>query len=127
MPEENISGPTVLWNHLEGEKVKSNDGKTLGKIQKVTQNHFRIEKGTLEKKKFWVPKNLGDVFDGKYVWLKGTEEEIHNKFFYGEEPQEEENTAPIERIKLVKDKMKGVPTEPENGTSKGYKNMRDLE
>jgi hypothetical protein len=127
MPEENISGPTVLWSHLEGEKVKSNDGKTLGKIKKISQNHFRIEKGSFSKKKFWIPKNLGDVFDGKYVWLKGNEEEIHNKFFYGEEPQEEENTAPIDRIKVVKERMKGVPTEPENGTSKGYKNVRDPE
>jgi hypothetical protein len=126
MPEENIPGPTVLWSELKDEKVKSNDGKTLGKIKKITQNHFRIEKGSFNKKKFWIPKNLGDAFDGKYLWLKGSEEEIHNKFFYGEEPQEESQTSPIDRIKLVKERMKGVPTESDNKNSKEYKNMRDL-
>jgi hypothetical protein len=127
MPEENIAGPTVLWSDLEDEKVKSKDGKTLGKIRKITQNHFRIEKGSINKKRFWVPKNLGDVFDGKYLWLKGNEEEIHNKFFYGEEPQEETQATSIDRVKVVKERMKGVPTRPENETSKGYKNVRDLE
>ncbi|HJR84362.1 MAG TPA: hypothetical protein VJ772_03230, partial [Nitrososphaeraceae archaeon] len=89
MPEENITGPTVLWTDLEDEKVKSSDGETLGKIKKITQNHFRIEKGSINKKRFWVPKELGDAFDGKYLWLKGDEEEIHNKFFYGEQPEDD--------------------------------------
>ena len=34
MPEENIAGPTVLWSDLSDKKVKSNDGKKLGKIEK---------------------------------------------------------------------------------------------
>jgi hypothetical protein len=125
MPEENITGPTVLWTDLEDEKVKSSDGETLGKIKKITQNHFRIEKGSINKKRFWVPKELGDAFDGKYLWLKGDEEEIHNKFFYGEQPEDDAQSTSIDRIRLVKERMKGVPTKPSEG-SKGYKNMRDL-
>ena len=49
MPEENIVGPTVLWSELKNTKVKSNDGKKLGKIKKISQNHFRIEKGSVGK------------------------------------------------------------------------------
>lgn len=126
MPEENITGPTVLWTDLEDEKVKSSDGETLGKIKKITQNHFRIEKGSINKKRFWVPKELGDAFDGKYLWLKGDEEEIHNKFFYGEQPEDDAQSTSIDRIRLVKERMKGVPTRPSSEGSKGYKNMRDL-
>ncbi|HJR85079.1 MAG TPA: hypothetical protein VJ772_06890, partial [Nitrososphaeraceae archaeon] len=77
------------------------------------------------KKRFWVPKELGDAFDGKYLWLKGDEEEIHNKFFYGEQPEDDAQSTSIDRIRLVKERMKGVPTKPSEG-SKGYKNMRDL-
>ena len=52
MPEENIVGPTVLWSELKNTKVKSNDGKKLGKIKKISQNHFRIEKGSVGKRVF---------------------------------------------------------------------------
>jgi hypothetical protein len=125
MPEEKITGPTVLWTDLNDVKVKSNDGKKLGKIKKISQNHFRVEKGSIGKKSFWVPKNLADAYDGDYLWLTNNEEEIHDKFLYGEEPAVDDKITPIERIKMVNERMKGIPTDKRN-SSEQYKNMRDL-
>ena len=126
MPEENISGPTVLWSEIKDKKVKSKNGKKLGRIEKISQNHFKIEKGDVRKKRFWVPKNLADAYDGKYLWLKSDEEQIHDKFLYGEEPPEnDQNGSPIDKVRLVKERMVGVPTEPAD-SSKPYKNIRDL-
>jgi hypothetical protein len=123
MPEENVTGPTILWTDLDDVKVKSNDGQKLGKIKRISPNHFRVEKG-LKKTSFWIPKNLADVYDGEYLWLSNNEEEIHDKFLYGEEPSSDES-APIERIKVVKERMKGIPSR-QDGSSERYKNMRDL-
>ena len=64
MVEDNLHGPTVLWGQLKGKKAKSNDGKDLGDIDKISQNYIRLEKGTIKKEKFWVPKYLADAFDG---------------------------------------------------------------
>lgn len=125
MPEDNIAGPTVLWSDLRDKKVKSNDGKKMGQIKRVSQNYFRVEKGSIRKKSFWLPKNLADAYDGKFLWLSNNEEEIYDKFFYGEEPTEDAQIAPIERIAVVKERVGGIPTKPED-SSEGYKNMRDL-
>lgn len=125
MPEENIAGPTVLWSELKNKKVKSNDGKKLGKIRKISQNHFRIEKGSVGKKSFWVPKNLADAYDGEYIWLSKNEEEIRGKFFYGEEPSVDEQIVSSEGIKVVKERMVGIPTQPPDQSDR-YKNVRDL-
>ena len=125
MPEEKITGPTVLWTDLNDVKVKSNDGKKLGKIKKISQNHFRVEKGSIGKKSFWVPKNLADAYDGDYLWLTNNEEEIHDKFLYGEEPSVDDKITPVERIKMVNERRKGIPTDKRDSSEK-YKNMRDL-
>ena len=125
MPEENIVGPTVLWSELKNKEVKSNDGKKLGKIKKISQNHFRIEKGSVGKKSFWVPKNLADAYDGEYIWLSNNEEEIRGKFFYGEEPSVDEQIVSSEGIKVVKERMAGIPTQPSDQSDR-YKNVRDL-
>jgi hypothetical protein len=125
MPEENIAGPIVLWSDLKNRKVKSNDGKKLGKIKKISQNHFRIEKGSIGKKSFWVPKNLADAYDGEYLWLSNNEEEIRGKFFYGEEPSVDEQIVSSEGIKVVKERMAGIPTQPSDESDR-YKNVRDL-
>jgi hypothetical protein len=126
MPEENITGPTVLWSEIKDKKVKSNDGKTLGRIERISDNHFKIEKGSIKKKSFWIPKKEADAYDGKHIWLTSNEEQIHDKFLYGEEPPESDQTgSPIDRIRYVNERMVGVPTEPVD--SKGrYKNIRDL-
>jgi hypothetical protein len=125
MPKENIAGPIVLWSDLKNRKVKSNDGKKLGKIKKISQNHFRIEKGSIGKKSFWVPKNLADAYDGEYLWLSNNEEEIRGKFFYGEEPSVDEQIVSSEGIKVVKERMAGIPTQPSEESDR-YKNVRDL-
>ncbi|HEX6379427.1 MAG TPA: hypothetical protein VFZ60_10165 [Nitrososphaeraceae archaeon] len=125
MPEENITGPTILWSDLDDVEVKSNDGKKLGQIKKISQNHFRVEKGSFGKKSFWIPKNLADAYDGDCLWLTNNENEIHDKFLYGEEPSIDEKITPVERIKVVNERMKGVPTEKQD-SSERYKNIRDL-
>jgi hypothetical protein len=126
MPEENIEGPTVLWSELKDKKVKSNDDKKLGRIKRISDNHFKIEKGLVSKKTFWIPKNIADAYDGKYIWLSSNEEQIHDKFFYGEEPPESDQTgSPINKIRLVNERMAGVSTEPAD-SSERYKNIRDL-
>ena len=125
MSEENITGPTILWSDLDDVEVKSNDGKKLGQIKKISQNHFRVEKGSFGKKSFWIPKNLADAYDGDCLWLTNNENEIHDKFLYGEEPSIDEKITPVERIKVVNERMKGVPTEKQD-SSERYKNIRDL-
>jgi hypothetical protein len=126
MPEENIEGPTVLWSELKDKKVKSKDSEKLGRIIRISDNHFKIEKGLVSKKTFWIPKNIADAYDGKYVWLNSNEEQIHDKFFYGEEPPESDQTgSPINRIRLVNERVAGVSTEPAD-SSERYKNIRDL-
>ena len=128
MPEENIVGPTVTWNELEGKDVKSNDGKKLGKIKDVSQYHLRIKKGTIKKRSFWLPKYLADTYDGKDLWLNSDEKDIHNAFFYVEEPPASGDGASavnVEGVGVVDKRMTGIPTNA-SGDSR-YKNIRDLD
>ena len=123
MPEENIAGPTVLWGELKGENVKSKDGKKLGEIKEISQNHFRVKRGSIKKKEFWIPKDLADAFDGKYLWLGDDKEKIQDKFFYGVEPSES-GSASADGVRMVKERMRGMPTSTSDPDR--YKNMRDL-
>jgi hypothetical protein len=141
MVEDSLEGPTVLWGELKGKKVKSNDGKDLGDIDKISQNYIKLEKGTIKKEKFWVPKYLADAFDGKVLWLLTGEEEIRAKFQYGEEPPPEQyekdfgsfKTSPYgqnrtwdaDKVCVTPERTVGIPTKPEN-SDENYKNVRDL-
>jgi hypothetical protein len=141
MAENNIGGPTVLWGQLKGKKVKSNDGKDLGDIDKISQNYIKLEKGTIKKEKFWIPKYLADAFDGKVLWLLAGEEEIRAKFQYGEEPPVEQYERDFgsfktsaygqnrnwdaEKVNVTPERTEGTPTKPAD-SNENYKNVRDL-
>ena len=129
-------GPRVLWEQLNGKKVKSNDGKELGEIKEVSQNYFRVEKGTLKKERFWVPKYLADVYDGKTLWLLISEQETTGAYLYGTEPHEEafrqdfdrfKTTPPGQRAIHLSDFGQNVRLDetPRDGSEQGYKNIRD--
>ncbi len=134
--EGDISGPSILWDEMKDKKVKSVDGEKMGKVEKVSQNHIMIEEGLIKKKKFWIPKFLADVYDGKSLWLDIKKEEIKQRYYYDREPEASQydldrsefntkygknksNTA-NEKIRL-KD---GTEVKPKS--KKGYKNIRDL-
>ena len=141
MAANNIEGPTVLWGELKGRKVKSNDGKDLGDIDKISQNYIKLEKGTIKKEKFWVPKYLADAFDGKVLWLLTGEDETRAKFQYGEEPPTEQyendfgsfktssygqnRTWDADRVSVTPERTIGIPTKPAD-SNEDYKNVRDL-
>ena len=133
-------GPTILWGKLKGKKVKSNDGKDLGDIGKISENYIRLESGRIKKEKFWVPKYYADTFDGKTLWLLSSRDEISSKFHFGKEPSAEQFRKDLnefnqtqstskgwdpEKVRFAQGKAIGEPTEPKD-TKSGYDNIRDL-
>src|SRR5215467_10186453 len=84
--DSNKPGPTTLWKTLKNRDVKTNDGKDLGEIKDISENYMHVEKGTIHKESFWIPKYVADAFDGKTLWLLIDEEGLREKYQYGKEP-----------------------------------------
>lgn len=126
----NRMGPTRIWKTLEGKNVKTNDGKDLGEIKKISEDYLLLQKGTVHKEEFWIPKYITDAFDGKILWLLLNEEEVRGKYQYGKEPPTSETYArEFENFKGTShgQKMKsGVDFNENIRVVENYKNIRDL-
>ncbi|MGI0052393.1 MAG: hypothetical protein ACRD8K_11715 [Nitrososphaeraceae archaeon] len=128
-------GPTILWDEMKEKKVKSVDGEKLGKIEKISQNHIMIEEGLMKKKRFWIPKFVADVYDGKFVWLDIKQEELKQRYYYDKEPALSQHDLDMieyntkygkNKSNISNEKIKvkdGVELESES--KKGYKNIHD--
>jgi hypothetical protein len=134
--EGDISGPSILWDEMKDKKVKSVDGEKMGKIEKISQNHIMIEEGLIKKKKFWLPKFLADVYDGKFLWLDIKKEEIKQRYYYDREPEASQYDLDRSEFNTKYGKNKSNSTnekirlkdgtEVKSKSKKGYKNIRDL-
>ena len=122
-------GPTIMWTMLKGKKVKSNDGKDVGEIKEVSQNFLRLEKGTVKKDKFWIPKYVADAYDGKVLWLLISEEEVLDKYHHGSEPPGNQYTRDFEAFKSTPYGQKATYNpnyEEKIRLVEDYENIRDL-
>jgi hypothetical protein len=143
MTGSSVTGPTILWNQLKGKEVKTHDGKDIGEIKEISQHYLRLEKGTISKDKFWIPKYIVDAFDGENVWVVASEDEVKEKYLFGQEPPAEQFTRDFEAFKTTKGmdvyNSEGVrvktgsaheeesTTTISHSSSEEYKNIRDLE
>jgi len=130
--DDSRMGPTILWSMLKGNKVITNDGKDIGEIEDVSENYIRLEKGSIKKDKFWIPKYVADSYDGKHLWLLINEEELHSMHVYGNESPrgEVEYTKGLESFKGSPSGQKGEYNsefEERIRIIENYKNIRDLE
>ena len=128
-------GPTVLWDVLKGKKVKTNDGKELGEIKEFSQNYVRVEKGTLRKENIWIPKYVGDAFDGRILWLLISEQEVLDRFKHGEEgevneaPSTEQYAKDLETFRgssAGKDRKSKSDLDDSIRMVENYENIRDF-
>ena len=128
--DNNKSGPTTLWKTLKGRDVKTNDGKDLGEIKDISDNYIHVEKGTIHKESFWIPKYIADAFDGKILWLLIDEEGLREKYQYGKEtPQGDQYAKDFESFKGTPYGQKvsyGTDFDQNIRVVENYKNIRDL-
>jgi hypothetical protein len=134
--EGDISGPSILWGEMKDKKVKSVDGEKMGKIEKISQNHIMIEEGLMKKRKFWIPKFLADVYDGKFLWLDIKKEEVKQRYYYDREPETSQYDLDRSEFNTKYGKNKSDSSnekvrlkegaEVKTKSKKGYKNIRDL-
>ena len=66
----------LTWDKSIDEDVKTSDDKKVGKIRAVTTDFIQIQKGTLDKKYYFVPKHYIQGYDGDDIWLALTEDEV---------------------------------------------------
>ena len=71
---------TLSWEKAKDKKIKSVDDKDLGKIKNVLNHFVEVEKGTMGKDHFFIPKYYFDSYDGDDVWISLTENEVKEKF-----------------------------------------------
>ena len=129
-------GPSVLWDVLKGKKVKTNDGKEMGEIKEFSQNYVKVEKGTIRKDSVWIPKYVGDAYDGHTLWLLLSEQEVLERFKYGEKegefkeaPSPEQYTKDFETFRSSpagKDREYRSDVDESIRLVENYKNIRDF-
>src|SRR5688500_4835181 len=120
-------GSKINWNDIIKREARGNNHEELGKVQEVKDNYVIVQRGTIDKEKFYIPKNEAESYDGDVLKFKFSEQELSqyqdeppstrdansNSDFTQENIQEEERTDE-ESVPLTEERLDVSKVSQEN-------------
>lgn len=104
----------IEWNDVLKKEARGIDDEDLGEVQEVQGNYVLVQKGIINKEKFYIPKDQAESYDGDVLRFKISQEDLNQ---YQHEPpsiwdsdsiQEtttDERDTDEERIPLTEEKL----------------------
>jgi hypothetical protein len=96
-------GSKINWNDVIKKEARGNNYEDLGKVQEVKDNYVIVQRGTINKEKFYIPKDEAESYDGDVIKFKFSEQELSK---YQDEPSFQDaeiNTTKMEEEITVQD------------------------
>jgi hypothetical protein len=72
------SDKNVDWDQVVKKEARGINDADFGEVQLTIGDTVVTEKGITDKKRFYLPKNLVNRFDGHTIWFNITEDEANN-------------------------------------------------
>lgn len=106
MEIDNDAIDAINWNHVVGQDARSRDGANLGKVRGLFEPLVIIEKGSLKKEKYYIPKSLIERYDGDVLYFRLTEEQVKNSCMRDLAPSNDD----IKQIQIEAERLALLPT-----------------
>ncbi len=75
-----IMSSNIDWNDTIKKEARGSNDEDLGEVQEVTDDYVLVQRGLINKEKFYVPKDQAKSYDGSVLRFKVSEGEILNKY-----------------------------------------------
>jgi len=79
------STSNIDWNDVIKKEARGSGDEDLGEVQEVGSNYVLVQKGLLNKEKFYIPKDKVESYDGDKLRFRITEAEVQSKYM-GDSP-----------------------------------------
>ena len=112
------STSNIDWNDVIKKEARGSGDEDLGEVQEVGSNYVLVQKGLLNKEKFYIPKDKVESYDGDKLRFRITEAEVQSKYM-GDSPPSSLTTGTQSTADRTKVEETTVPvTEERLGVSK---------
>jgi uncharacterized protein (TIGR02271 family) len=105
----------IDWSDVTKREARGSNDEDLGEVQEVGQNYVLVQRGMLNKKKFYIPRDLAESYDGTVLRFKISEEDAENRFLRDSPPQSsagEEQTSMPKQEKRIRESEAEETTVP---------------
>jgi uncharacterized protein (TIGR02271 family) len=113
----------IDWNDVTKKEARGSGDEDLGEVQEVGPNYVLVQRGILNKEKFYIPKDVAESYDGNVLRFRISEEDVKSKYMRDSPPPatstQERTTPSMPRQERTAEQETTVPlTEERLGVSK---------
>jgi uncharacterized protein (TIGR02271 family) len=76
----------IDWNDIIKKEARGINNEDLGEVQEVTQDYVLVEKGVINKEKFFIPRDLAVGYNGSIIIFNISAEDANNRFLRDSPP-----------------------------------------
>jgi uncharacterized protein (TIGR02271 family) len=87
------SSSTIDWNDVIKKEARGSNDEDLGEVHEVGENYILVQRGLINKDKFYIPKDIVESYDGDVLRFKISEEDAKSRFFGDSPPSPTTTTA----------------------------------
>jgi hypothetical protein len=70
----------IEWNDTIKKEARGVNNEDLGEVQEVTDGYVLVQKGLINKEKFYIPLDEAESYDGSVLLFRISEDEIKSKY-----------------------------------------------
>ena len=86
------SSSSIDWSDVIKKEARGSNDEDLGEVQEVGQDYVLVQKGMINKDKFYIPKDMVESYDGDVLRFNVSEEDAKSRFL-GDSPPPSTTTA----------------------------------
>jgi hypothetical protein len=65
-----MSSNSIDWNDTIKKEARGSNDEDLGEVQEVTEGYVLVQKGMINKQKFYIPQDQAKSYDGSVLWFR---------------------------------------------------------
>ena len=79
------SSKNIDWDDVIKKEARGSDDEDLGEVKETDGDYVLVQKGMINKEKFYIPKNMAESYDGNVLRFNVSKEQVRNRFM-GDSP-----------------------------------------
>ncbi len=71
---------SIDWNDVIKKEARGSNDEDLGEVQEVSNGYVLVQRGIINKEKFYIPQDQAESYDGDVLRFRLSKDEMKNKF-----------------------------------------------
>ena len=93
MASSTTTAKNIDWNEVIKKEARGSGDEDLGEVQEAGQDYVLVQKGMINKEKFYIPKDQVESYDGSVLRFRISEDDAKNRFLRDSPPPSTSSSA----------------------------------